>query len=98
MKTILNQTGKVVILAMLFIATSAFVSKENENNDSYACYIYLYFHDKNDYNKVYVSGACHYEGYEKCGQTYNRQPKAEKAFKSYIGANYDVTIDYIYTV
>lgn len=87
-------------LALLVITLSSFISKEKKATvDSNNFYIYVYFHDKNDDNTIYVSDAIHYEGYEKCGKSYDWRPKAEKAFKAYVEANYNnVNPDYTYMI
>lgn len=102
MKT--NFIKKTVMLAAVVVTlllSSAFIAKEKKVPVDYNdFYIYVYFSDKNDDNKtIYVSDAIHYEGQEKCSQSYNWKPKVEKAFKAYIEANYNnVNPNYTYMI
>lgn len=81
------------------ILSSAFIAKEKKASADYKdFYIYVYFHDKNDYKTIYVSDAIHYEGEENCSQTYNWKPKVERAFRAYVESNYNATHDYTYMI
>lgn len=102
MKTnFMKKTVMLTAVILTIVLNSAFITKEKKSVTDYNnFYIYVYFSDKNDDNKtIYVSDAIHYEGQEKCSQSYNWKPKVEKAFKAYVEANYsNVNPNYTYMI
>jgi hypothetical protein len=92
MKTISKLT--FVLFFATIIASFGFKTEQKDYEDFY---IYVYTHDKSDYDKVYVSGMIHYQS-ASCGKTYDWQPKVEKAFKNYLKSEHKIDYDHIYVI
>ncbi|RNA63550.1 hypothetical protein D1631_17335 [Chryseobacterium nematophagum] len=91
--TVMKTIPKIIfiLLAVAGIFTTLGFRKVNHNGNQQNTYVYIYFHDKDDYNKVYVSDICYYSpDSDKCaGGFRNWSLKAEAAFRAYIKSQYN---------
>ncbi|TVZ59287.1 hypothetical protein NA63_1815 [Flavobacteriaceae bacterium MAR_2010_105] len=96
MKTNFMKKGiSLLMIALTFVVSTAFISK-NKNEvktfDDLAYYFFLEYTpgSTSDYSKTrYISSFIYYTGYDDCGNSYDFEPKAKRAFENYIKANYD---------
>lgn len=79
--------------AFLFLTSTAFVDNEKEiNTEGLDYYFFLEYTpgSTSDYSKTrYISSFIYYSGYDDCGNSYDFEPKAKRAFENHIKANYD---------
>lgn len=76
------------------ILSSAFIakSKKEAKREDLSYYFFLEYQpgSTSDYSKTrYISSFIYYSGYDDCGNSYDFEPKAKKAFENYIKAYYN---------
>lgn len=96
MKTKSHFLPKIITItlgAFLFLTSTAFVDNEKEiNTEGLDYYFFLEYTpgSTSDYSKTrYISSFIYYSGYGDCGNSYDFEPKAKKAFENYIKANHN---------
>lgn len=96
MKT--NFIKNVVILSILactILVSYAFITPNKnvtKNTDDLAYYFFLEYTpgSTSDYSKTrYISNFIYYAGYNDCGNSYDFEPKAKRAFENFIKAKYN---------
>lgn len=96
MKTNFMKKGiALLMIALTFVVSSAFITKpmsELKKIEKLDYYFFLEYTpgSTSDYSKTrYISSFIYYSGYDDCGNSYDFEPKAKKAFENHIKANYD---------
>lgn len=86
---ILSILACTILVSFSFITPNKNVTK---NTDDLAYYFFLEFTpgSTSDYSKTrYISNFIYYAGYDDCGNSYDFEPKAKRAFEDYIKANHN---------
>lgn len=96
MKTNFMKKGiALLVIALTVAVSSAFITKptsEVKNTDDLAYYFFLEYTpgSTSDYSKTrYISSFIYYAGYDDCGNSYDFEPKAKRAFENFIKAKYN---------
>jgi len=92
-----NFMKKAVMLTAIvatMIISSAYIRKEKKEvkPEDLSYYFFLEYQpgSTSDYSKTrYISSFIYYSGYDACGNSYDFEPKAKRAFENYIKANYN---------